>query len=166
MSSNDNKTYVISGEAYWAHILRPNTKWKPEGEYSVEVCNLDEANLKVATEAGLEIKNKSDERGKFVTLKGYATHKDGSPKGLVVKDSQLNPFISDSLVGNGSKINAMFFASSFDWNGSTGVRGNLLQVQVVELIPYGGGSDFEVVPNGYVSSENVDNEAVDFPLAS
>ena len=163
---SNNKTYFISGEAYWAHILRPNTKWKPEGEYSIEVCNLDEENLKIAKESGLVIKNKSDERGQFISLKGYATHQDGSPKGLVVKDSQRNPFVSDSLVGNGSKINAKYKAIAYTYNGSPGIRGNLEQVQIVELVPYGDGSDFDVVADGYVSPENVSNEAVDFPLAS
>ena len=60
---------VISGQAYWAHVMVPNTKFNPDGEYSIEICNLDDANLKIAEADGLTIKNKDDERGNFVTLK-------------------------------------------------------------------------------------------------
>ena len=38
---------VISGEAYWAHIITPNTKFNPDGEWSIEVCNLNAKNKKI-----------------------------------------------------------------------------------------------------------------------
>ena len=27
---------IISGEAYWAHVITPNTKFNPDGEWSIE----------------------------------------------------------------------------------------------------------------------------------
>ena len=81
---------VISGEAYWAHVITPNTKFNPDGEWSIEVCNLDAKNKKIAEGDGLTIKNKDDDRGDFVTLKQYARTKDGSPRKISVKDSQRN----------------------------------------------------------------------------
>ena len=48
---------VISGEAYWAHIMVPNTKFNDDGEWSIEICNLDEMNKEIAASDGLTIKN-------------------------------------------------------------------------------------------------------------
>ena len=44
---------VIQGEAYWAHVITPNTKWNPEGEWSIEICNLDTINKEIAKADGL-----------------------------------------------------------------------------------------------------------------
>ncbi len=57
---------IISGTAFWAHVLTPNTRFDPDGEWSIEICNLDATNKKIAEDDGLSIKNKSDDRGDFV----------------------------------------------------------------------------------------------------
>ena len=150
---------VISGDAYWAHIITPNTKFNPDGEWSIEVCNLDKANKKVAETDGLTIKNKGDERGDFVTLKQYARTKDGMPRAISVKDSNRNTFPSDKRVGNGSKVNASYFPKEYTVYGG-GVKGYLNAVQVIDLVEYKT-DDFEVVQGGYVN-----NEAQDIPFAS
>jgi|TARA_R110002020_G_scaffold403255_1_gene613351 hypothetical protein len=150
---------VISGDAYWAHIITPNTKFNPDGEWSIEVCNLDKDNKKVAEADGLTIKNKGDERGDFVTLKQYARTKDGMPRAISVKDSNRNTFPSDKRVGNGSKVNASYFPKEYTVYGG-GVKGYLNAVQVIDLVEYKT-DDFEVVQGGYVN-----NEAQDIPFAS
>ena len=150
---------VISGDAYWAHIITPNTKFNPGGEWSIEVCNLDKDNKKVAEADGLTIKNKGDERGDFVTLKQYARTKDGMPRAISVKDSNRNTFPSDKRVGNGSKVNASYFPKEYTVYGG-GVKGYLNAVQVIDLVEYKT-DDFEVVQGGYVN-----NEAQDIPFAS
>jgi hypothetical protein len=150
---------IISGEAYWAHVITPNTKFNPDGEWSVEVCNLDDANRKIAEVDGLTIKNKGDDRGDFVTLKQYARSKDGTFRPMSVKDSERNPFPSDKRVGNGSKINASYFPKEYTQYGG-GVKGYLNGIQVVELVEYTT-DDFDVVPGGYVNQE-----ASDIPFGS
>ena len=150
---------VISGDAYWAHVITPNTKFNPDGEWSIEVCNLDKANKKVAETAGLTIKNKGDERGDFVTLKQYARTKDGTPRAISVKDSQRNAFPSDKRVGNGSKVNVSYFPKEYTVYGG-GVKGYLNAVQVTDLVEYSM-DDFGVVEGGYTN-----NEVEDIPFAS
>ena len=145
---------IISGEAYWAHVITPNTKFNPDGEWSIEVCNLDDATRKIAEVDGLTIKNKGDERGDFVTLKQYARSKDGTFRAMSVKDSERNPFPSDKRVGNGSKVNASYFPKPYSQYGG-GVKGYLNGVQVVELVEYST-DDFDVVPGGYVNQEASD----------
>ena len=134
---------VISGDAYWAHVITPNTKFNPDGEWSIEVCNLNAKNKKVAEADGLTIKNKGDERGDFVTLKQYARTKDGTPRAISVKDSQRNAFPSDKRVGNGSKVNVSYFPKEYTVYGG-GVKGYLNAVQVTDLVEYSM-DDFGVV---------------------
>jgi hypothetical protein len=143
---------IISGDAYWAHVITPNTKFNPDGEWSIEVCNLDDTNKKIAKSDGLTIKNKGDERGDFVTLKQYARTKDGTFRPMSVKDAQRNLFPNDKRVGNGSKINASYYPKEYTQYGG-GVKGYLQGVQVVDLVEYNT-DDFEVIEGGYVNNEN------------
>ena len=141
---------IISGEAYWAHVITPNTKFNPDGEWSIEVCNLDAKNKKIAEGDGLTIKNKDDDWGDFVTLKQYARTKDGSPRKISVKDSQRNPFPNDKLIVNGSKVNVSYFPKEYTVYGG-GVKGYLNAVQVVDLVEYKT-DDFDVV-DGYTNQD-------------
>ena len=150
---------IISGDAYWAHVITPNIKFNPDGEWSIEVCNLNAANKKIAQADGLTIKNKDDERGDFVTLKQYARSKDGSFRPMSVKDAERNPFPSSKRVGNGSKVNVSYYPKEYTVYGG-GVKGYLNGVQIVDLVEYSA-DDFDVVPGGYVNEE-----ASDIPFAS
>ena len=142
---------IISGEAYWAHVMTPNTKFNPDGEWTVEICNLDTTNKKIAEADGLTLKNKGDERGDFVTLKQYARTQEGTFRPMKVTDSQRNPFPTDKRVGNGSKVNASYFPKPYDQFGG-GVKGYLQCVQVLDLVEYNT-DDFDVVEGGYVNQE-------------
>ena len=150
---------VISGQAYWAHVIAPNTKFNPDGEWSIEICNLNAKNKKVAEADGLTIKNKGDERGDFVTLKQYARSKDGSFRPMTVKDSERNVFPSSKRIGNGASVNASYFPKAYTQYGG-GVKGYLNAVQVVDLVEYNV-DEFDVVEGGYVN-----NEAEEIPFAS
>jgi hypothetical protein len=145
---------IISGEAYWAHVVTPNTKFNPDGEWSIEVCNLNAANKKIAQSDGLTIKNKEDERGDFVTLKQYARSKDGAFRPMNVKDAERNPFPSNKRIGNGSKVNVSYYPKEYTVYGG-GVKGYLNGVQVIDLVEYNA-DDFDVVPGGYVNENSSD----------
>ena len=142
---------IISGEAYWAHVITPNTKFNPDGEWTVEICNLDATNKKIAEADGLTLKNKGDERGDFVTLKQYARTQEVVFRPMKVTDSQRNSFPADKRVGNGSKVNASYFPRPYDKFGG-GVKGYLQGVQVLDLVEYNT-DDFDVVDGGYVNQE-------------
>ena len=60
---------VLKGKAYWASITSPNTTFDSDGVWTIDVGNLDEKNKKIAQADGLNVKNKSDDRGDFVTIK-------------------------------------------------------------------------------------------------
>ena len=151
---------VIKGSAYWASIVSPNTTFDSDGVWSVDVGNLDKKNLEVAKTDGLEIKNKGDDRGDFVTVKRKVRRKDGNMnKAPEVKDAQKRT-IMNTAVGNGSTVNVRYRAYPWEFGGRKGISGHLLGVQVIELIPYASeddGEDFEVYSKGY-SADDTDEE--------
>jgi hypothetical protein len=163
----------ITGEAYWAKVFEPNTINPEKPEYTIDICNLDPDNLKIAQDAGLSVKNVTaqkpeDKRGDFVTLKQFTTNYSGAHREIRVVDAQRNAFPSNTLIGNGSKVCAKAFAKAWTFGGKEGVKGYLDSLQVRELVEYASsGPDFDVVPDGYTNGDEINrNEAVDFPLAS
>jgi hypothetical protein len=152
---------VIKGNAYWASIVSPNTTFDSDGVWSVDVANLDEKNVNIAKADGLDVKNKGDDRGSFVTVKRKVRRKDGNmnKQPEVVDASKRN--IASTLIGNGSEVNVLYSTYEWEFKGRSGVSADLRAVQVTNLIPYNVDADadeaFEVVPDGFVT-ENSDEE--------
>ena len=148
---------VIKGSAYWASIVSPNTTFDSDGVWSIDVGNLDKKNIEVAKNDGLEIKNKGDDRGDFVTVKRKVRRKDGGMnKAPEVKDAQKRTMIN-TLIGNGSEVNVLYSTYEWEFKGRSGVSADLRAIQVTNLVPYNTDADadeaFEVVPDGFVSNE-------------
>jgi len=147
---------ILSGTAYWASVINPNTRFDDDGVWTIDVGNLDDLNKKKAQKDGLTIKNKGDEKDDFVTIRRRVRNsKSGNlnrAPNVVDADKRL---ITDTMIGNGSKVNVLY--EPFEWNfgGKTGVSADLRAVQVTELVPYSTEEDdaFDVVPNGYTSDE-------------
>ena len=154
---------VISGTAYWASVITPNTKFDADGVWTIDVGNLDDLNKKKAQKDGLTVKNKGDEKEDFVTIKRKVRNAKGSlnrQPNVVDANKRL---ITDTMIGNGSKVNVLY--EPFEWNfgGKTGVSADLRAVQVTELVPYSTEEDdaFDVVPDGFTS-----DEAEDIPFSA
>lgn len=154
---------VISGTAYWASVITPNTKFDADGVWTIDVGNLDDLNKKKAQKDGLTVKNKGDEKEDFVTIKRKVRNAKGSlnrQPNVVDANKRL---ITETMVGNGSKVNVLY--EPFEWNfgGKTGVSADLRAVQVTELVPYSTEEDdaFDVVPDGFTS-----DEAEDIPFSA
>ena len=155
---------VIKGNAYWASIVSPNTTYDSDGVWSIDVGNLDKKNIEIAKNDGLEIKNKGDDRGDFVTVKRKVRRKDGSMnKAPEVKDAQKRTMIN-TLIGNGSEVNVLYSTYEWEFKGRSGVSADLRAIQVTNLVPYNVDADadeaFEIVPDGFVSNES--DEEVSF----
>jgi len=154
---------VISGTAYWASVITPNTKFDADGVWTIDVGNLDDLNKKKAQKDGLTIKNKGDEKEDFVTFKRKVRNAKGNlnrQPNVVDANKRL---ITETMVGNGSKVNVLY--EPFEWNfgGKTGVSADLRAVQVTELVPYTTEEDdaFDVIPDGFTS-----DEAEDIPFSA
>lgn len=132
-TKSKSDSFVLQGKAFYLNSARPN---ELSGKYQMDLC-VDDATVERLTTLGIEVKNKGDDRGNFVTLKRSAETKDGKPmSGPRVIDSEKNEIPDDILVGNGSTVKVI--TNKFDWKfkGKTGVGLGLDTVQVLDLIPY------------------------------
>lgn len=90
---------VLTGTAYWTHIVETNTKGAyPSNKYEIVLGNLDAAGITSVKELGMSKKlmNKGDELGTYIKLKNT-----NQPE---VIDKDKNPIHPIPLVGNGSKV--------------------------------------------------------------
>jgi len=152
-----NNMSVIKGNAYWASVTSPNTTFDSDGVWTMDVGNLDAKNKKIATEDGISVKNKNDDRGDFVTIKRKVRRKDGNMnKAPEVVDAQKRAMIG-TLIGNGSEVNVLYSTYEWEFGGKSGVSADLRAIQVTNLIPYNTDADadeaFGVVEDGFVSKE-------------
>ena len=144
---------VLSGKAYWAAISNPNTTFEPVWQIDLA---LDSKAKKEAIDLGLTVKNKSDDRGDFVTIKRKVKNKSGNENSPpMLKDSEKRD-IRGTLVGNGSDVNVLFKVYDWEYAGKKGKGSDLQAVQVTNLVEYSEGEDFDVIPDGYKSSEKAD----------
>ena len=154
---------VISGTAYWASVITPNTKFDADGVWTIDVGNLDDLNKKKAQKDGLTVKNKGDEKEDFVTIKRKVRNAKGNLNRQPNVVDANKTLITETMIGNGSKVNVLY--EPFEWNfgGKTGVSADLRAVQVTELVPYTTEEDdaFDVVPDGFTS-----DEAEDIPFSA
>ncbi len=139
---------VVKGKAYWASVQQPNTTYEPE--WAIDI--LVDDNNRAAFEAdGVPIKNKDDERGDFVHIRQRVARRDGTQNDApTVVDAQKQPFTG--LIGNGSVVNVMYTPFPWEMNGKSGVSPLLKKVQVVDLVEYKAGEDFDV-EDGFTASD-------------
>ena len=141
---------VVSGKAYWAKLDKaqnPFDQTKPR--WSIDV-SLNAEGIKFMKGHGVPIKDKEDDRGKFVTMYKDQFLNNGSelPNPRLM-DSQKND-ISGTLVGNGSLVKVSFTPREWKMNNRKGVRAVLKDVQVLDLVEYSPPDEFDV-EEGYVS---------------
>ena len=147
---------VIQGKAYWAAVKSPNTTFDPDGMWTVDVCNLDEANLNIANKDSLIVKNKGDDRGDFVTIKRKVMRKDGQRnRQPELIDGQKKSL--DCMIGNGSLVNDLYSTYDWEYRGRKGTSADLRTVQVLDLVPYKDGNDDELkeIPGTFSSTDAV-----------
>ena len=161
MSEVKRSVSVISGTAYWASVVAPNTTFDSDGVWSIDICNLDKESLAIVKEDGLEVKNKKDDRGDFVTVKRKVRNQKTGElnRAPTLVDAQKRT-IMNTDVGPGSTVNVRYRAYDWDYSGRKGTSGYLLGVQVMDLLPLASkedGEDFEVHAEGY-SADETDEE--------
>jgi hypothetical protein len=147
---------VISGKAYWASVVNPNTTFEPV--WSIDV-SLDDKNKAIVEQDGLKVKNKGDERGDFVTIKRKVEGKNGVNQPPVVMDAHKRPLPEGVLVGNGSDVNVQYKPYEWTWKGNAGIGADLRKIQVVNLVPYEEEDDeLDVIPSGYSAVEQLEDD--------
>ena len=120
-----NANTVVKATSYWAQLDQVN---QFSGKYQVDISNLSAAAVEALQERGIEVKNKGDERGFFVTCKS---------KFPIEARNTAGDSMAGVKIGNGSAITAVL--SSYEWKSPQGVKGvspNLKQMVVNDLVSY------------------------------
>jgi hypothetical protein len=126
---------VIQGKAYWASITTPNTKFEPV--FSINLL-VDEDIAQSFASKGYGIKQMQE--GPALVIKRKVAQKNGKlnkvPKLLDSNNEEL-----DVLVGNGSEVKVQYreWETTNHYGSFKGL--DLQAVQVLDLVPYGGGGD-------------------------
>lgn len=179
--------YTPKGISNYTWLSRPDTKFNPDGVYSVtlafdkgtkgvkEMCKklMDayKAAQKPKKKAGNKPYKENDE-GKIevrFNQKAVIRTKDGEEfkKTVALLDSKGKPVKAD--VGNGSTLKACYSIRPYDYNGC-GISIDLNAVQIVDLVEYTGSNfEFGEEDGGFegeetddeVNTENWDNDDAD-----
>ena len=127
---------VIKGKAYWASVIKPNTTFDSDGVWSIDVGNLDAKNKKIAKADGLDVKNRGDDRGDFVTIKRKVRRVDGDKNKQPEVIDSYKKDMSNTMIGNGSEVSVLYSTYEWAFRDRSGVSADLRAVQVLELVPY------------------------------
>jgi len=134
---------LINGTVKWASVQTPNTTYEPV--WSVDLYPSEEV-IKQFKKLGLPVKT-DKEGGEFLKIKRKVEKRDGTKnEPPIVVDAMKKPFTE--MVGNGSEVNVIFDIFEWEMRGKKGKTAWLNKVQVVNLVPFGGGEDFDVVVSG------------------
>lgn len=132
---------IIYGEAYWAAIKTPNTKFEPT--YTINIVPEDDAVLEDLRARGFKIKTVGQENKESVVIRRKVNGKFGPNEVPKLRDAKNNPI--DVQIGNGSRVCVQY--KEFSGVGGYGpYQGLDLQaVQVLDLVEYAGedGSEFK-----------------------
>lgn len=108
---------------FWASLRQPNPM---SGKYQTDLCQLSEKTVEKLTEMGVDVSNKGDDRGFFVTCKSQypidAYNADGSP--VTVN------------VANGSVGDVVVTPYSWSFRNKKGVSLGISKIIVTDLIEY------------------------------
>ena len=143
---------VLRGEAYWANVRKPNSM---SGKLQMDLGNMDKASLALLKKAGVTVRNKGDEKGDFITLKGSPQY---PPK---ITDSKCNLLPEPVAIGNGSKVKVPFNTYEWDFKGKKGVNVGLNSVMVIDMVTFS--TDQMDTEEGYIAPAQADLAQVDLP---
>jgi len=141
MANNKYDQILLSGKAYWASVVEPNTTYEPVWQVDVTV---DEETKQKLESIGLSVKNKGDDRGDFFSCRRKVVKRDGTKRDAPsVIDAKKMPWDS-RLIGNGSTVKVKIQPYEYSYAGKAGVTADFMAMQVIDLVPYGDPSgDFQ-----------------------
>lgn len=131
---------VLQGQAYWASVKTPNTKYEPT--YSVNLV-VDEATAEDFKTRGFTVKPMAE--GPSIVIK----RKVDGPRGMIREAPKLydrSKNEMDCQVGNGSTVKVQYKEWETVRQGTTYKGLDFMAMQVIDLVPYSGsaGDEFDV----------------------
>ena len=119
-----SKPIVVATTYYWAQT---NTVNDLSQKYQVNIGQLSEKAVEALTSNGIDVKNKGDEQGYFITVK--------SANPIKVHDADGLPVVGN--VGNGSTGRAAINFYDWTYQKKSGRSPSLVKMIVDQLVEYG-----------------------------
>ena len=133
MTSVARETAVISGKAFWTKL---NRRDEYSDKYQMDIGELSEKSKDVLSSHGVNLKNKEDDRGEYVTARSKYI--------VPIIDSDKRQVDLETLIGNGSEVKAkVAFNKTHGFVDKNGTSLYLNKVQVVSLIEFRQDTDFD-----------------------
>jgi len=120
------KPIKVKADIMWACTSEPNSE---SGKYQVDLCNLSENAIRALEDMGINVRNKQDDKGFFVTAKS-------ANYPIPVIDAEGNTINPKVKIGNGSKGVALVKPYSYTYKGKRGVGAGINKLIVTDLIEY------------------------------
>lgn len=141
---------IIKGKGFWCKIVgAPGWGYKNQHkEWSMDLSISDETETALLN-AGMDpsyVKDKGDEKGKYLTFRRRELRADGTPgKPIEIVDRNGQAWDGKTLIGNGSLLKVKIAMNDLD--GKKTKKPGLIKVLVHELVPFEGreGDDEELV---------------------
>lgn len=129
---------TVTGTAYWASVLTPNTQYEPV--YTVNLV-VDQDTAKKFAAKGVPIKEM--EEGPAIIIKRKVNKaKGGTRLAPTLVDRRAIPL--NAMVGNGSKVKVQYEPFDWEYAGKTGTSLDFVGMQVLELVEYNSKSKTEM----------------------
>lgn len=126
---NQIKPIKLKAKTYWANLLKEN---EMSGKFQVDISNLSDNAVRALEDMGIEVKNKGDDRGFFVSCK--------SKHPIRAYDTSGNE-LKDVLVGNGSDVTCTISAYDWTFKNKKGRSPSLIKLVVTNLISFNADAD-------------------------
>ena len=162
---SDRQTIYIRGTAFWAKIVGdPVPNYAKDGYEWVMDLALDDAGIKqikgLKPSVADRIKDKDDERGKFMVFKQRANRADGTPnKAPKIVDANGKPW-DDRKIGNGSKVDVKFTLVDYGKGKKPGIY--LQGIRVLDHVEYASNDFPALTPDDEFFKEGASTEATTF----
>lgn len=159
---------LITGKAYWAKVIgkpRPN-KFKEDAlQWSFDL-SVDDDTINSLIADGMRpsyVKDKEDERGKFISFVRDAKKADGTDnKPFRIVDAHNNQWPNDVLIGNGSTLNVSMMLSERTFRGAKFLKPVAMSMQVWDLVDYVRPSEFPSKEVGVAVQEDGQSAQTDW----
>ena len=140
----------------WAHIVKPDTQFDPEGKFKIElIFEISNAthltflkqlrDIHDKNKDAMRSQKKPCEKEPWIQYTDTETQKKDKDKYVVRFKSSYHPFLADArgnkwpkdtLVGNGSKVKVAFSPNAYSTGSNSGTNLYLNGVQIIDLVPY------------------------------
>lgn len=123
----------VAATVYWANLNKIN---EMSGKYQVDLGNLSEKAVNALEMLGVNVNNKGDDRGDFITVKST----------YPIDPEFVNTDAVDSgMIGNGTKANVAISYYDWEFRGKKGRSPSIKKMRITELAVYGKEEDEAVL---------------------